>query len=100
MGLSRYIVTAPIAQPGGPVCVLCNKVVDSESLVEGYPGAEDDQGRITEPAGSDTCKVLVKHHGAEELMTFDMGSRLWGPSELAKWMQRHRWFDPLRQDAP
>lgn len=66
----------------GPVCMTCGRVVDSEELVEGYPG------------GSTTAKVLVRHHGAEELRTFDMGSVEWTPEDLASYMRRANWFDP------
>ncbi len=95
LALPRYIRSAPKADLTGPVCATCNRVVDYEALVEGYPGVEDSQERVVIPAGGETCKVLVRHHGAEETCVFDMGSRLWGPSDLRKWMQRKRWFDPL-----
>ncbi len=95
LALPRFIRSAPKFDWTGPVCATCNKVVDYEALVEGYPGEEDLQGKVTKPAGGETCKVLVRHHGAEEVCTFDMGSVWWGPSELAKWMGRKRWFDPF-----
>ncbi len=95
MNLDRYIITPPKAQYFGPVCATCNRVCDAEEIVEGYPGEENLDGMVTKPAGSDTVRVRVKHHGAEEVVTFDMGSRLWGPSELQKWMTRHVWFNPL-----
>ena len=95
MNLDRYIIEPPKAQYYGPVCATCNRVCDGEEIVEGYPGAENDAGQVVTPAGGETCRVRVKHHGAEEVVTFDMGSRLWGMTELSKWLQRHRWFDPL-----
>lgn len=93
--LPRYIRSAPKADLTGPRCALCDKVVDYEALVEGYPGVENLEQHVIEPAGGETAKVLVRHHGAEEVCTFDMGSRNWGPTDLRKWMARKRWFDPL-----
>lgn len=60
----------------------CGKLVDEEGIVEGYPGE------------STWTKVLVRHHGAEEIRTFDMGSRNWDGEDLASLMQRTNWFDP------
>lgn len=101
MPLRRSVLTLPRYMRApvkwdiyGAVCDLCNAVVDSEGLVEGYPGAENGLGMVYEPAGSDFCKVLVKHHGAEELRTIHFGSREWGPTDLRKAMQRVRWFSP------
>jgi hypothetical protein len=80
------LVHAPQAQHAlGPVCMTCGRIVDEEVLVEGYPGE------------SETCKVLVKHHGAEELRTFDMGSTNWDARDLASMMRRTNWFDPTRE---
>lgn len=98
MNLDRYIITPPVPNIEGPMCVLCDKVVDLEELVEGYPGVETDDGMVVEPAGGETCKVRVRHHGQEEVRTLDFGSRLWGPMELQKWMKRVRWFNPLEDD--
>jgi hypothetical protein len=98
MGLSQYIITPPTLDVTGPVCALCDKVVDSEELVEGIPGEESgERGMVTKNAGSDTCRVLVRHHGQEEIREIDFGSREWGPSQLASFMQRIRWFNPLEQ---
>jgi hypothetical protein len=77
------LVLAPYAgSVRGAVCMTCGKLVDEEIIVEGYAGE------------SETCKVLVRHHGAEELRTFDMGSRNWDHEDLASLMQRTNWFDP------
>ena len=77
------LVVAPIAGSArGAVCLLCGKLVDEEAIVEGYPGE------------SVTCKVLVRHHGAEELRTFNMGSSNWNEQDLASLMMRTNWFDP------
>jgi hypothetical protein len=77
------LVLAPYAgSVRGAVCLTCGKLVDEEAIVEGYPGE------------SVTCKVLVKHHGAEELRTFDMGSKNWDEQDLASMMARTNWFDP------
>lgn len=77
------LVLAPYAGSArGAVCLTCGKLVDEEGIVEGYPGE------------STTCKVLVRHHGAEELRTFDMGSTNWDEADLASYMSRTNWFDP------
>jgi hypothetical protein len=57
--------------------------VDEERLVEGEPGW-----------GKTWCRVLVKHHGQEELRTLDFGSVEWDHKDLGKYMQRVRWFEP------
>lgn len=77
------LVIAPYAGSArGAVCLTCGKLVDEEAIVEGYPGE------------STTCKVLVRHHGAEELRTFAMGSSNWDHQDLASMMARTNWFDP------
>lgn len=63
-----------------PLCMKCGRYLDSESLVEGYPGE------------SVTAKVLGRHHGEEELVTFEMGSREWDETDLAKHIRGHLWF--------
>jgi hypothetical protein len=98
INLDQYIRRAPVGNIIGPMCATCNRVVDYEGIVEGYPGEENEAGQVTKMAGSETARVLVRHHGAEELRTIDFGSREWGPMELAKWMQRIRWFNPLEDD--
>lgn len=86
-GLDSLIV-APYAQAvKGPVCLTCGRIVDSEALVEGYPGE------------TTFAKVLVKHHGAEELRTFDMGSSNWDEQDLASMMGRTNWFDPTAHEG-
>lgn len=82
------LVVAPYAGSArGAVCLTCGKLVDEEAIVEGYPGE------------SSTCKVLVRHHGAEELRTFDMGSTNWDHEDLASMMARTNWFDPNSYDG-
>ncbi len=81
------IITAPWVQSArGPVCMTCGRIVDSEALVEGYPGE------------TTYARVLVKHHGAEELRTFDMQSTNWDERDLASYMRRTNWFDPSSHD--
>lgn len=83
------IVAAPVVRaPRGCVCVTCGRLVDSESLVEGEPGW-----------GKTWCKVLVKHHGAEELRTFDFGSTNWDSYDLKSAMMRANWFDPTAHEG-
>jgi hypothetical protein len=82
------LVLAPHVQSAlGPVCMTCGRVVDEESLVEGYPGE------------TTFAKVLVKHHGAEELRTFEMGSTNWDEQDLASYMRRTNWFDPTAHEG-
>ena len=82
------LVHAPNVQNvRGPVCMTCGRLVDSETLVEGYPGE------------TTFARMLVKHHGAEELATFDMGSTNWDERDLASLMQRRNWFDPTRHEG-
>ena len=71
----------------GPVCMTCGRLVDSEALVEGYPGE------------TTFARVLVKHHGAEELRTFDMGSSNWDERDLGSMMSRTNWFDPTAHEG-
>lgn len=71
----------------GPVCITCGRVVDSEELVEGYPGQ------------TTFAKVLVRHHGGEELRTFDMGSVEWTSEDLKSYMRRSNWFDPTAHEG-
>lgn len=82
------LVRAPSVQHAvAPVCMTCGKYVDGEEIVEGYPGE------------STHSKVLVKHHGAEELRTFNMGSTNWDHRDLASMMRRTNWFDPTRHEG-
>ncbi len=82
------LVQAPWVQPArGCLCMTCGRLVDSEEIVEGYPGE------------SGWAKVLVKHHGAEELRTFDMGSTNWDHYDLASMMARTNWFDPTSHEG-
>lgn len=78
----------PVRQLAGPICKLCSdasgktKHVSSEELVDCLPGD-----------GKPYARVLVKCHGQEELMEFDMGTEGWDFEKLAKKMGRHVWFD-------
>lgn len=77
----------PVASLTGslaPMCHTCLRDVDYEELVE---------------AGPRYAKVLVRHHGSEELHTFEFGRRMnWSTDEatdeLSSRMRRRRWFDP------
>ena len=77
-------------QNGGPICRTCLRVVDGEELVAGY--ARDEHGNTSQ---YDYAEVLVKCHGAEELVRFEMGSTDWTDEDLKKAMHRTRFFDPL-----
>jgi hypothetical protein len=72
----------PTAPGYAPLCITCGRYLDSYSIVEGYPGE------------SQVCKVLGKHHGSEELVSFSMGSREWDFEDLASMMRGHFWFSP------
>lgn len=66
-------------------CDLCGVDVDSEEVVEYLAG----------PTGAKIgAKVLVKHHGAEELASFDLGTEHWDHEDLARATRGHRWFAP------
>lgn len=87
MGLDTMVL-APIAgSVRGAVCLTCGQLVDSEEIVAGYPGE------------SMVSQVLVRHHGAEELRTFDMGSSNWDHADLASMMSRTNWFDPYGHEG-
>ena len=82
------LVLAPTVQhPRGAVCMTCGRMTDFEGVVEGYPGE------------STHCKYLVKHHGAEELRAFDMGSTNWDYDDAAQMARRTNWFDPTRHEG-
>lgn len=85
--LYQRILAPCVQSPLGPVCMTCGRLVDSEALVEGEPGK------------TTYAKVLVKHHGAEELRTFDMASVEWDSYELASHMRRANWFDPTSHEG-
>jgi hypothetical protein len=71
-----------------PTCDLCTLPLDKIELVE--------------RAGPTAARVLGKHHGAEELATFELGTREWEPDDLQRAVRGHRWFRPetVRPDAP
>lgn len=92
------LVSAPTVQsPRGCICMTCGRLVDSEAVVEGYPlwGAT---GTIN-PDATTWCKFLVKHHGQEELRTFDMGSTNWDYADVASMARRTNWFDPRAHEG-
>jgi hypothetical protein len=72
----------PLAPGYAPLCQTCARYLDSYAIVEGYPGE------------SETCRVLGRHHGSEELVRFDMGSKEWDFEDLASHMRGHVWFSP------
>lgn len=82
VGLDQLVIAPNVEGARGPVCLTCGRVVDYEELVEGEPGV------------TTFAKVLVRHHGAEELRTFDLGSTNWDERDLASFKRRTNWFDP------
>ena len=63
-----------------PTCDLCNGPLDAIELVE--------------RAGPTAVRVLGKHHGAEELATFELGTEHWEPDDVQRSVRGHRWFRP------
>lgn len=72
----------PLAPGYAPICATCGRYLDAYEIVEGYPGS------------TTFARVLGKHHGSEELVTFDMGGVEWTHEDLASQMRSHIWFDP------
>ena len=66
----------------GALCLTCGQIVDSESIVEGEPGQYT------------WTKVLVRHHGQEELRTFEFDSTEWDWRDLKRMMLTATFFDP------
>lgn len=86
--VTKYLpgLLAPITYDvTGALCLTCGRPIDSEEIVEGYPGRHP------------YSKVLVKHHGAEELRTFEFDSVEWDERDLKRQMQGARFFDPMVQ---
>jgi len=67
----------------GPECLTCLKPIPKMELVEHGPGD-----------GKPFARVLMRCHGAEQLVTLDMGSAEWTAEELGKLINKQRWFDP------
>lgn len=65
-----------------PVCLTCGAYCEEWHLVEG------------EPDSTPFARVLVRHHGQEELRTFDMGTVCWDGDDLGKMIRSAEWFDP------
>lgn len=79
---------APIVMPAAgfiaPVCDLCQKPLDSEEMVETWRTG---------------ARVLGKHHGQEELASFELGTEQWEPEDLSRAMRGHKWFAPVEREA-
>jgi hypothetical protein len=76
------------ARPGAPVCMTCGRFVDFNGMT-GDPG----EGA---PGVTTYAKYVVKHHGAYEEHTFDMGSTNWDVADLEQMARRKNWFDPTK----
>jgi hypothetical protein len=85
--LDNLILAPHVQSARGAVCLTCGRLVDEEAIVEGYPGE------------SVTAKYLVRHHGAEELRTFHMGSTNWDHTDLRSYVRRTNWFDPTAHEG-
>ena len=70
-----------------PTCVLCShkehRIVEVGSV-----------NFKNEPGHGDKAELLMRCHGAEELVTIDMGTRIWTYQEANKRLMRGRYFDP------
>lgn len=79
-------LTAPVVRPVqgfiAPVCDLCQKPLDSEELVETWRTG---------------ARVLGRHHGQEELASFELGTEEWEPEDLSRAMRGYLWFSPTRE---
>lgn len=82
-GLLRPLVNVGATAGTGAVCQLCMKLADYEEIVE---------------SNAFSAKVLVRHHGAEELATFHFETREEDHElrerELARALAGHPWFRP------
>lgn len=77
----RESLLAPIVKAHAPLCQTCGRYLDSEEVVETF-------GHFV--------RILGKHHGAEELATFDVGTRDWTEDSVKRAMRGYRWFDPTK----
>lgn len=80
-GLRRKVMPVTVEGFIAPTCVLCNRPLDGEELVEA-------------PSGKGFVRVLGRHHGAEELAQFEMGTEHHTPEDLNRAMRSHPWFAP------
>lgn len=79
---------ALLAKPGGAVftgthaqqCYTCLRDVDREEVVH------------TSKCGA---TVRMQCHGAEDVVTFDLGTEQWDHEDLARVMRGRKWFDPM-----
>lgn len=69
----------PVAPGYAPLCMTCGRYLDGEQVVE---------------SKGSMVKVLGRHHGAEELVSFDLGTEHWDEDDVANAMRGHLWFDP------
>lgn len=92
-GTLRQMAHAVTEDFEGALCLMCNKPVDKEEVVEGYQATEAKNG-VPQYSKLTYCKILVTCHGQEELHTFDMGTTEWEPYDVQTRMRRRRWFDP------
>lgn len=89
--MKRSVVTFDEILSGRPLqqnaagawCLTCLKPTDSEQLVEEH-----------RTSFRQSCKVLVKCHGQEEVGTFEFGRSDWDSDDLKRAMQRRAWFNP------
>lgn len=65
--------------PLWPTCMTCGAYADSMETVE--------TGRLY-------AKVLIKHHGQEQLVTVDFDAEGWTYQDLGKCLRALRLFDP------
>lgn len=80
--LLQQLLARPVEHRGG-LCHLCGRPLD-------YEGVE-------ETVGPTTVRVRGKHHGAEEVVTFELGTRAWEGDDLERAVRGWRWFEPKEQ---
>ena len=79
------------------MCLTCLQSCDAWGLAPDSPAPADlhpETGRVVREATRDYALVLVKHHGAEELRRYDMGSRNWDMQDVKQRMDKTQWFNP------
>lgn len=69
----------PVAPGLHPICQTCGRYLDSWHIVEEH---------------KTSVKLLGKHHGAEELVEFELGTEHWDEEDIAKALRGHIFFDP------
>lgn len=70
---------APHALSYQPVCILCGRHLDSWELVEEMP---------------ERVRIIGKHHGAEQLVTLELGTRNYDDGDITRALRGVDFFHP------